>query len=197
LGLRDQIATALGAIESADRFDRIGAALSMRRLGDQVSDWPLAQESVIEETATDTDELTQPSRPPVEASLPWYERAVKQAWRWVTDQFHVEHKGRIVEPVDRFEIDREMRIWLTAVREALLARDVPNLERALHEADFWLTEHYNLDDAGPARLAEKLADIRSSAGLSEYPDLQALFTAWEAAEMRERENARLYDGEGE
>lgn len=197
LGLRDQIATALGEIESARSFDRIGAALSMRRLGDQVSEWPLAEESVIDTAATDTDELTEPSRPPIDASLPWYERTAKQTWRWITDQFHVEQKGRVIEPVSRFETDREMRIWLTAVREALLARDVPSLERALHEAEYWLTEHYNLEDAGPARLAEKLAEIRNSAGLSEYPDLQELFTAWEAADMRERENARRYNGEGE
>ena len=195
LGLRDKIATALGEIETARDFDRIGAALSMRRLGDQVDQWPLQEETVVEKAGRDDDELTEPSRPPIDESLPWYERTAKQAWRWVTDQFHVEQQARQVEPVSRFETDREMRIWLTAVRESLLARDSSSLERALHEADYWLTTHYNLDDAGPNRLAEQLARIEASAGLSEYPDLEALFTAWEAADRRERENARRYDGE--
>ncbi|MDG4868313.1 uroporphyrinogen-III C-methyltransferase [Guyparkeria sp. 1SP6A2] len=191
LPLRSAISDAIGKIEAAGEGDRIGQALALRRLGDRVESWPLAGESETPERGQ--DELTDAAEP-LPADAAWYEKTWAGVTDWLGRQVSVTRSDTPTRLRERVANDREMRLWLTAVRESLLARDVDGLRATVAEARDWLTAHYDLAASGPAAAQKALETTQNRFGGREFPSLDAVLTAWEKASEREKARTSTADG---
>lgn len=193
LPLRSAISDAIGKIEAAGEGDRIGQALALRRLADRVESWPLAGES-------EAPEPRQGEVADAGASLPadaaWYEKTWAGVTGWLGRQVSVTRSDTPTRMRERVVNDREMRLWLTAVRESLLARDVDALRATVAEARDWLTAHYDLAATGPAAAQKALETTQSRFGGREFPSLDAVLAAWEKASEREKARELTADGGG-
>ncbi|MFP4639642.1 MAG: uroporphyrinogen-III C-methyltransferase [Guyparkeria sp.] len=185
LPLRSAISDALGELESAGSADRVGQALELRRLADGVEDWPLVDEAAADESAPSPAEAEPQAKAPSEDD-PWYERAWAGATDWLASQVTVSRSDTPTRVRERVANDREMRLWLTAVRESLLARDHGALRTTVDEAESWLDEHYAEDAAGPAAARSALESVRNRFAARDFPPLDAVFEAWEKGMAREK-----------
>ncbi|MBN2855114.1 MAG: uroporphyrinogen-III C-methyltransferase, partial [Halothiobacillaceae bacterium] len=136
LPVRAAISTALTQLVPAAALDRVGVALSLQRAAAQLGDWPLAlSESQSVASAPNSNPSGQASGQahPQESATqaPWYIRWPNAAWQpvadWFARQFTFTRSNEPVKTSARAATDRETLTWLTAVREALLARDTPSL----------------------------------------------------------------------
>ena len=187
LPLRSAISDAIATIEDASEGDRVGQALALRRQADRVDEWPLAGRDAPadEEPARETTETEQ--APPADAA--WYEKAWAASTGWLSRQVSVTRSDTPVRLRERVATDREMRLWLTAVRESLLSRDHEALITTLDEARDWLEAHYAADAAGPAATLEAIERIRTRFASREFPSLDAVLRAWERASAHEKARA--------
>ena len=187
LPLRSAISDAIASIEDASEGDRVGQALALRRLGDRVDEWPLAGRDapVDEEPAGETTE----TEPTPAADAAWYEKAWVATTGWLANQVSVTRSDRPVRLRERVATDREMRLWLTAVREALLSRDREALMTTLDQSRDWLESHYAVDASGPAAALEAMEQVRSRFTSREFPSLEAVLRAWERASAHEKARA--------
>jgi len=185
LPLRSAISDALGELEAAGRADRVGQVLTLRRQAERVGDWPLAGRE--DGGSTDSPAAGKPA-PDEETSgdAAWYARAWSGLTGWVGSQVTVSRSDRPVRLRERVATDREMRLWLTAVRESLLARDHDALRATLAEAEAWLDEHYAVEAEGPAAAAEALASLRTRFAAKDFPALDAVFEAWHQGSAQEK-----------
>ncbi len=186
LPLRSAISDALGEIEAAGRADRVGQALELRRLADRVEDWPLADESAddAQEPGSEPEQADEPADVPADAA--WYERAWAGATGWLASQVTLTRSDTPTRVRQRVADDREMRLWLTAVRESLLARDHRALESTVDQALSWLNEHYATDADGPAAARAALTAARDRFAARDFPPLDAVLRAWEKGMAQER-----------
>ncbi len=191
LPLRSAISDAIGQIEAAGEGDRIGQALALRRLGDRVESWPLAGEFDAPEGGQ--DEMADAGKPLPEDAA-WYEKTWAGVTDWLGRQVSVTRSDTPTRLRERVANDREMRLWLTAVRESLLARDVDALRATVAEARDWLTAHYDLAASGPAAAQKALETTQNRFGGREFPSLDAVLTAWEKASEREKARTSTADG---
>lgn len=191
LPLRSAISDAIASIEAAGEGDRVGQALALRRLGDRVGDWPLAgREGAAGEeqsAAPMPNDQTQP------ADAAWYEKAWSATTGWLSRQVTVTRSDRPVRLRERVATDREMRLWLTAVRESLLSRDQEALVTTLDQARDWLKAHYAVDAAGPSAALDAIQQIRERFAGREFPSLDAVLQAWERASAHEKARAANSD----
>ncbi|TKA88887.1 hypothetical protein FAZ79_07955 [Guyparkeria sp. SB14A] len=194
LPLRSAISDAITEIEATGEGDRVGQALALRRLTDRVEDWPLADEADTgdSEPAEAAAETPEPGE-----SLPedaaWYEKAWAATRGWVAGQVSVTRSDTPTQLRERVATDREMRLWLTAVRESLLSRDQDALSTTLEEARGWLESHYATDADGPAKALEALKQTRERFASRDFPSIDAVLDAWERANAREKARADSVD----
>ncbi|MCL7745013.1 uroporphyrinogen-III C-methyltransferase [Guyparkeria hydrothermalis] len=191
LPLRSAISDAIATIEEAGEGDRVGQALALRRLGDRVDEWPLAGRA---DESPEPQETSEAASGPAETDLPpadaaWYEKAWAATTHWLSRQVSVTRSDTPVRLHERVATDREMRLWLTAVRESLLSRDRDALTRTLDESRDWLETHYAADAAGPAAALDALERIRTRFTSREFPSLDAVLRAWERASASEKARA--------
>ena len=189
LPLRSAISDAIASIESASEGDRVGQALALRRLGDRVDQWPLAGRA--DQAAESTDPATPPAQPepqPV-GDAAWYEKAWAATTGWLSRQVSVTRSDKPVRLRERVATDREMRLWLTAVRESLLSRDRDALTTTLDESRDWLEAHYAVEAKGPAAALDAIERIRARFTSREFPSLNAVLQAWERASAHEKARA--------
>jgi uroporphyrin-3 C-methyltransferase len=184
LPLRAAISDAIAELEAAGQADRVGLALTMRRLADGVENWPLAGgETVAEEASPDT---TGSAATGTDEHAAWYARAWSGVTGWIGSQVSVTRSDRPVRLRERVATDREMRLWLTAVRESLLARDHDGLRSTLTEAESWLNEHYAAEADRPAAALEALESLHERFARRDFPSLDAVFEAWQQGSAREK-----------
>jgi len=176
LPLRSAISDALGELEAAGEADRVGQALTMRRLAEGVENWPLVGRDDEAASTADAPAETSTTEPPADAA--WYERAWADVTGWVGSQVTVTRSDRPVRLRERVATDREMRLWITAVRESLLARDHGALRTTVTEAEEWLNSHYAVDAEGPAKALSALASVRERFAARDFPALDTVFEAW-------------------
>ena len=193
LPLRSAISDAIAEIEATGEGDRVGQALALRRLTDRVEDWPL-----VDEADRGDGEPAEAAVGPDDAggsgeSLPqdaaWYEKAWAATRGWIAGQISVTRSDTPTRLRERVATDREMRLWLTAVRESLLSRDPNALSTTLEEARDWLESHYATDADGPARALEALERTRERFASRDFPSIDAVLDAWERANAREKARA--------
>ncbi len=192
LPLRSAISDAIAEIEAAAEGDRVGQALALRRLTDRVEDWPLTDEAG--ETMATAEPGVEPSST---ASLPedaaWYEKAWVATTGWVARQVTVTRSDTPTRLRERVATDREMRLWLTAVRESLLSRDHDALSTTLDEARGWLESHYATEADGPAKALKALERTQERFASRAFPSIDAVLDAWERANAREKARAESTD----
>lgn len=194
LPLRSAISDAIAEIEATGEGDRVGQALALRRLTDRVEDWPLADQA----DAGDGEPAEAPADSGASGeSLPedaaWYEKAWAATRGWVAGQVSVTRSDTPTQLRERVATDREMRLWLTAVRESLLSRDQDALSTTLDEARGWLESHYATDADGPAKALEALKRTRERFASRDFPSIDAVLDAWERADAREKARADSAD----
>ncbi|HQT43313.1 MAG TPA: uroporphyrinogen-III C-methyltransferase [Halothiobacillus sp.] len=188
LPVRAAISDALTRLDTvAAAFDRVGMALALRRAAEQVTLWPLAgskpnnQASATEPATTSTHTL---SNTPA-ADAPWYIRWPRAAWQpvadWFTRQFTLTRSDEPFKASARGATDRETLLWLTAVREALLARDTPMLRAALTQAQHWILSHYTTQAPDLQAVLNDLTKMQEFTTTAHWPDLAPIFKAWQAA----------------
>lgn len=188
LPLRSAISDAIASIEDASEGDRVGQALALRRLGDRVDEWPLAgRDAPVDEEPAGGESTETESAPAADAA--WYEKAWAATSGWLTSQVSVTRSDRPVRLRERVATDREMRLWLTAVREALLSRDREALMTTLDESRDWLEAHYAVDASGPAEALEAIGRVRTQFTSREFPSLEKVLRAWERASAHEKARA--------
>jgi len=189
LPVRAAISTALTQLAPAAALDRVGVALSLRRAAAQLGDWPLAlSESQSVASAPNSNPSGQasgqahPQESPTQA--PWYIRWPNAAWQpvadWFARQFTLTRSDEPVKTSARAATDRETLTWLTAVREALLARDTPSLEAAITQAQSWITHHYERQAPAPQATLKTLSQLQSDTQ-TQTLSLAPIFSAWQAA----------------
>jgi uroporphyrin-3 C-methyltransferase len=199
LPVRAAISEALTQLNPAAAFDRVGIALSLYRAAAQIGDWPLAgsepksvagapgntqaHPSGQENTQAHTQAHTQGSAPQT-TQAPWYIRWPQAAWQpvasWFSQQFSLTRFDEPAKASARAAADRETLLWLTAVREALLARDTATLTAAITQAKSWIASHYASQAPAPQAVLDTLSQLQSDAqaqGISLAP----IFSAWQAA----------------
>ncbi len=190
LPLRSAISDAIAEIEASGEGDRVGQALALRRLADRVEDWPLADEA----DGGTGDQADAPAETGATGeSLPddaaWYQKAWAATSGWVAGQVTVTRSETPTRLRERVATDREMRLWLTAVRESLLSRDHDALSTTLDEARGWLESHYATDADGPVKALEALERTQKRFASREFPSIDAVLDAWERANAREKVRA--------
>ncbi|OZB79177.1 MAG: hypothetical protein B7X29_01855, partial [Halothiobacillus sp. 13-55-115] len=88
------------------------------------------------------------------------------------------------EPVKasaRVSDDRETRLWLTAVREGLLSRDMHRMMPSIIEAQEWITKHYATDAPDVHHTLAELKQTRDFYAGRQWPSFAPIFKAWAAA----------------
>ena len=185
LPLRSAISDAISQIEATGEGDRVGQALALRRLADRVEGWPLADEAG-ETSAADEPVATTSSTSSLPADAAWYEKAWAATRGWVAAQVTVTRSDTPTRLRERVATDREMRLWLTAVRESLLSRDHDALSTTLDEARGWIESHYATDVDGPAKALAALEQTRKRFASREFPSIDSVLDAWERANAREK-----------
>ena len=186
LPLRSAISDAIASIEAAGEGDRVGQALALRRLADRVDEWPLAgRDAPADEPARETTAAEQT----LPADAAWYEKAWAASTGWLSRQVSVTRSDKPVRLRERVATDREMRLWLSAVRESLLSRDREALTTTLGEARDWLEAHYAVDASGPSSALERIERIETRFTSREFPSLDAVLRAWERASAHEKARA--------
>jgi uroporphyrin-3 C-methyltransferase len=186
LPVRAAISTALTELSAQAAFDRVGVALNLYRAAAQVGDWPLAgsETKSVAGAANNTQAHTQESAPQT-SQAPWYIRWPKAAWQpvadWFSQQFSLTRFDEPVKASARAATNRETLLWLTAVREAVLARDTATLTAAITQAKSWIASHYASQAPAPQAVLETLSQLQNDAqaqGISLAP----IFSAWQAAQ---------------
>ncbi|WP_407275964.1 uroporphyrinogen-III C-methyltransferase [Halothiobacillus sp. DCM-1] len=176
--VRAAISEVLQQLQRADAFDAVGASLALRRAADTVNDWPLTGQAKAAEPAA-------PSTEPASDNAPWYVRWPRAAWQpvadWFSQQFILTREGTPFGQSARHQTDQEMRLWLTAVREAMMARDHRALTAALTQAIEWLDQHYDPHDATVLAAKTQLQAAADFYRHRAWPDLAPVFRAWQAA----------------
>ncbi len=196
LPLRSAISDAIAEIEATGEGDRVGQALTLRRLTDRVEDWPLADsdgEPVEDGAKASGDAASASGDEPLPADAAWYEKAWAATTGWLAGQVTVSRSDTPTRARERVATDREMRLWLTAVRESLLSRDRDALATTLDEAGDWLESHYATDADGPAKAIETLAGTRERFASRDFPSIDAVLDAWERAGAREKARGEPVD----
>lgn len=186
LPLRSAISDAIAAIEAAGEGDRVGQALALRRLTDRVEDWPLADGSGETAAAAEPETSSQASLP---EDAVWYEKAWAATSSWVAGQVTVTRSDTPTRLRERVATDREMRLWLTAVRESLLSRDHDALSTTIDEARGWLESHYATEADGPAKALEALERTQERFASRDFPSIDTVLDAWDRANAREKMRA--------
>ncbi|WP_322628410.1 uroporphyrinogen-III C-methyltransferase [Halothiobacillus sp.] len=182
LPVRSAISQVLARLQTVDAFDRVGMALTLRRSASDVSNWPLAG-TVDTAQAASAPVVPASSVAPVVA--PWYVRWPHAVWQpvadWLGRQFTVTHSDEPLKASARASTDRETLIWLTAVREALLARDTPALEASIRQAEDWIKPHYDDQASVVSRTLKALEETGSFYAAQTLPNLAPVFKAWRAS----------------
>lgn len=195
LPLRSAISDAIAEIEAAGEGDRVGQALALRRLTDRVEDWPLADEADAETAAAAEPETSNQTSLPEDAT--WYEKAWAATSGWVAGQVSVTRSDTPTRLRERVATDREMRLWLTAVRESLLSRDHDALATTIDEARAWIESHYATDADGPAKALEALERTQERFASRDFPSIDTVLDAWERANAREKVRAESQNAPAE
>jgi len=185
LPLRSAISDAIATIDRAGEGDRVGQALALRRQADRVDEWPLAgRDAPATEPAPEGAPAVDAAGLPADAA--WYQKAWAASTDWLSRQVSVTRSDTPVRLRERVATDREMRLWLTAVRESLLSRDREALTTTLDEASDWLEAHYAVDAPGPAATLKAFEQVRGRFTSREFPSLDAVLRAWERASAHEK-----------
>lgn len=172
LPLREALAREQAGLGALSAPDLPGLVLKLRAQAERVSGFPLRHTGG---DVTDASAVT-PSMDSVPvAERPWWGRA----WDWVVEQTRalivVRHDGARDEAVlSRSDTDREMRLWLMSVREALVAGQAEALALSVNEARGWLVAHYDSEASGPAALLRLLDESALALQGPQWPDLGAL-----------------------
>lgn len=189
LPVRSAISQALAQLQKVDAFDRVGAALQLRRAAAGVSQWPLIG-SVLPASATQPSSAvpTQPAAVPgviPSTEEPWYVRWPQAVWTPVADwfgrQFTISRSDAPVKASARARADRETLMWLMAVREALLAHDAQALQSTIQQADDWVSAHYDVQGHAVAETLAILKKTQTFYASQTLPDLAPIFKAWRAS----------------
>lgn len=198
LPLRSAISDALVAIEATGEEDRVGQALSLRRLIDQIGSWPLAGRGAAPSTESEVPVASAPEDSAPSVDVPWYQQAWATASGWLSSQVSVTRSDKPVRLHERVAIDREMRLWLTAVRESLLSRDHKALAATIAAAREWLDTHYATESSGvapesaggaaggPAAAQAALDRVAERFASRDFPSLETVIKAWERASAHEQ-----------
>lgn len=181
LPVRSAISDVREALAKVQGVDRIGMALHLRRAADSVSNWPLkgmkAKPSANAAPAAPATDVSQPSA----TDQPWYRRAWHETRAWFARQFTVTRSDEPVKANARATTDRETRLWLTAVRESLLARDVAGVGAAVTQAKEWIDAHYAVDAAPVADALKALDEARRLYADQPWPSMTKVFKVWNAS----------------
>lgn len=186
LPVRAAISDALSGLQKADAFDSVGMALRLRRAADQVPAWPLTgsrADSPV--SAAQVRGGTSASEPPPSADEPWYIRWPQAVWHpvadWLGRQITLTRSNAPLKASARAATDRETLIWLTAVRESLLARDVPMLEESIVQAQAWIGTHYSPQAQDVRAAQDALRATQDFYATRRWPSLAPIFKTWQAA----------------
>lgn len=181
LPVRSAISDVREALAKVQGVDRIGMALHLRRAADAVSTWPLkgmkGKPNPNVAPAEPTTDVSQPAA----ADQPWYRRAWSATRTWFARQFTVTRSDEPVKANARATTDRETRLWLTAVRESLLARDVAGVGAAVTQAKEWIDAHYAVDAAPVADALKALDEARRLYADQPWPSMTKVFKVWNAS----------------
>lgn len=189
LSVRSAISEALAQLQKVEAFDRVGMALTLRRSADEVTGWPLMGAEQAAQPHNDATAQATPEVGQTPAESPWYVRWPRVVWQpaaaWLDRQFTLTRSDAPLKASARASTDRETLIWLTAVREALLARDSRSLAESIHQAETWITSHYAEQAPAVARALKALQQIRTFYASRTLPDLAPVFKAWRASGLAE------------
>lgn len=181
LPVRADISQALAQLQQVDAFDRVGMALLLRRSFDAVPRWPLIGTDLSSRDANVSPPASTASQPD---AAPWYVRWPRAVWQpveaWLDRQFTLTRSDAPLKASARASTDRETEIWLTAVREALLARDPHALTASLQQAEDWIKSHYAEQDPEVKRTLQALEETQNFFATKKLPDLTPIFKAWRA-----------------
>lgn len=186
LPVRAAISDALVGLRKADDFDAVGMALSLRRAAENISNWPLIgtkPESTA--TAPKVAAAAEGTASNSSATEPWYIRWPQFVWRpvseWFNRQFTLTRSDEPVKASARVSDDRETRLWLTAVREGLLSRDMHRMMPSIVEAQEWIAQHYATDAPDVHHTLAELKRTQDFYAGRQWPSFAPIFKAWAAA----------------
>ncbi|MHB9020634.1 MAG: uroporphyrinogen-III C-methyltransferase [Halothiobacillus sp.] len=187
LPVRAAISDALTGLDTVAALDRVGMALALRRTAEQVTLWPLAGSEPNNQTSATEPATTSTNTPSntLATGAPWYIRWPRAAWQpiadWFTRQFTLTRSDEPFKASARTATDHETLLWLTAVREALLARDTPMLRASLTQAQHWILGHYATQAPDLHAVLNDLTKTQEFTTTAHWPSLAPIFKAWQAA----------------
>lgn len=175
--VREQITRELTRLDSVERPDEQALALKLSSLVDQVG----ALE--IQETARGAfnNELKLTTGP---EDAPWHQRlwvSLNEAvGSLISVRRDVERREPLLPPDQGFYLKQNLRLQLESARLALLKQDSANFKVALRQADEWLQQYFNPQQASTKAARAAIADLQKQTIKPALPDISGSLTALRA-----------------
>ncbi len=175
--VREQITRELTRLDSVERPDEQALALKLSSLVDQVG----ALE--IQETARGafSNELKLTTGP---EDAPWHQRlwvSLNEAvGSLISVRRDVERREPLLPPDQGFYLKQNLRLQLESARLALLKQDSANFKVALRQADEWLQQYFNPQQASTKAARAAIADLQKQTIKPALPDISGSLTALRA-----------------
>lgn len=175
--VREQISRELTRLDSVERPDVQALALKLSSLVDQVD----ALE--IQETARGafSNELKLTTGP---QDAPWHQRlwvSLNEAvGSLISVRRDVERREPLLPPDQGFYLKQNLRLQLESARLALLKQDSANFKVALRQADEWLQQYFNAEQASTRAARAALADLQGQLIKPALPDISGSLNALRA-----------------
>ncbi len=175
--VREQITRELTRLDSVERPDVQALALKLSSLVDQVDALEIQQT----QRGAFSNELTLTTGP---QEAPWHQRlwvSLNEAvGSLISVRRDVERREPLLPPDQGFYLKQNLRLQLESARLALLKQDSANFKAALRQADAWLQQYFNPEQASTKSARAAIADLQTQSIKPALPDISGSLNALRA-----------------
>jgi uncharacterized protein HemX len=178
LDIRKLLAQDIGKLETLDRADVPGLALTLGGLADNVDGLPLATRV----------HAPVPAPPPAAEQAPEGENrwlsVARRIWRDLKGLVRIERvaetQAPLLLPEQEYFLRENLRLQLNAAQIALLKGDAATFQANLERARAWLNRYFDADSPAVAGVNDELARLAAAPVAPELPDISASLKALDA-----------------
>ena len=175
--VREQISRELTRLDGVERPDVQALALKLSSLVDQVDALEIQQT----QRGAFSNELNLTTGP---QEAPWHQRlwiSLNQAvGSLISVRRDAERREPLLPPDQGFYLKQNLRLQLESARLALLKQDSANFKTALRQADAWLQQYFNPEQASTKAARAAIADLQTQTIKPVLPDISGSLNALRA-----------------
>jgi len=163
--VRRALSAELVALETMDRPDLEGIALTLASLAGVMDSLPMRQELARADAAPED----------IDPELSGMDRALASLKQTLGDVVSVRREDEVVRPLiapeAQFFLRANLSLQLQAARLALLRNEQTIFEQSLDDASAWLNDYYDRDSTPVRSALATIAEIRTSSFAVSVPDI--------------------------